>query len=100
MTAEEELKELKTFKLQTLKRARVTAAMFGTLAIVALIALVYAFFQQTAANKARIQAEQATFSAQSEIAVLKKQILQEIEKSTACEKSLLELQSSKAKSGK
>lgn len=57
MTEHEELLQLREEKKQQLKRARINAATFGVLAIVALIAFVYAFFQQTAANKARVEAE-------------------------------------------
>ncbi len=53
---EQRIKELE--QKQRLQRARTIATVFGILTIFALIALVYAFFQQTAANKARIQAEQ------------------------------------------
>src|SRR6478609_2556740 len=58
---EQRIKELE--QKRRLQRARTTATVFGTLAIVALIAFVYAFFQQTAANKARIQAEQSAAAA-------------------------------------
>lgn len=57
MTEHEELLQLREEKKQWLKRAKITAYTFGILAIVALIAFVYAFFQQTAANKARVEAE-------------------------------------------
>src|SRR6185295_10137368 len=46
---EQRIKELEA--KQRLQRARTTATVFGVLAIVALIAFVYAFFQQTAANR-------------------------------------------------
>ena len=53
---EQRIKELE--QKRRLERARTTALVFGILAIVALIAFVYAFFQQTAANRARIQAQE------------------------------------------
>jgi hypothetical protein len=57
MTEHEELLEFREEKKHRLKRARITALTFGVLAIIALIAFTYAFFQQTAANRARIEAE-------------------------------------------
>ncbi len=57
MTDHEELLQLREEKKQQLKRARINALTFGVLAIIALIAFVYAFFQQTAANKAKVEAE-------------------------------------------
>lgn len=55
MTDAEELQHFRAQKEVMLKRARITALTFGILATVALIALVYAFFQQTAAKTAAIQ---------------------------------------------
>ncbi len=52
---EQRIKELE--QKRRLERARTTALVFGILAIAALIAFVYAFFQQTAANRARVEAE-------------------------------------------
>jgi hypothetical protein len=39
---------------QALKQARKTATVFGILAVVALVSLVYAFFMRTEANKVRV----------------------------------------------
>ena len=104
MTAEEELAALRKQKeadaKKLMSRARVTATVVGTLAIIALIALVYAFFQQTAANKARIEAEKTMMMAEEQASSLRKQIWVETEKSQACEKAMTELQASKAKQGK
>jgi hypothetical protein len=57
MTDQEELNQFREEKKGRLKRARRTALVFGVLAITALIAFVYAFFQQTAANRAKVEAE-------------------------------------------
>lgn len=57
MTEHEELLQFREEKKQQLKRAKIRAFTFFVLATIALIALVYAFFQQTAANKAKVQAE-------------------------------------------
>jgi WD40 repeat protein len=64
---EQRIKELE--QKRRLERARTTALVFGILAIVALIAFVYAFFQQTAATRAKVQAEtnaQAAIEAKAE----------------------------------
>ncbi|HRI79702.1 MAG TPA: High-affnity carbon uptake protein Hat/HatR, partial [Cyclobacteriaceae bacterium] len=53
---EQRIKELEA--KQRLQRARTTATVFGVLAIIALIAFVYAFFQSAAAERARILAVQ------------------------------------------
>ncbi len=63
MTEHEELLQFREEKKHRLKRARITALIFGVLAITGLIALVYAFFQQTAANRARLEAEMSAKSA-------------------------------------
>ena len=49
MNAEE---ELKNYKQETLKRTRITALVFGALAIICLVSLVYAFIQNASAVKA------------------------------------------------
>lgn len=58
---EQRIKELE--QKRRLQRARTTATIFGVLAIVALIALVYAFFQQTAAVRAQLEAEKSAAAA-------------------------------------
>ncbi|MBS1544711.1 MAG: hypothetical protein JST14_13830 [Bacteroidetes bacterium] len=40
------------------KEKRVTSFMYGVLALIAILSLVYAFSQQASANKARLEAEQ------------------------------------------
>ncbi len=104
MTTEEELIDLHKKFEEREKRVksekRTTAIVFGILAIVAHIALVYAFFQQTAAVRARIEAERDKIVAEGQVAVMKKQILVEMGKSAACARSLAALQSSNAKQGK
>ncbi len=55
MTDAEELQQFRAQKEVMLKRAKITALTFGILATVALISLVYAFFQQTGAKTAAIQ---------------------------------------------
>src|SRR4051812_17715528 len=57
MTPEEELQAFKDDYPQRLERARKIALRFGIYAIVALIALVYAFFQQTATAKHKLEYE-------------------------------------------
>ena len=57
MTEQEELLQLREEKKLHLKRTKINVYTFSVLAIVALIAFAYAFFQQTAANKARVEAE-------------------------------------------
>ncbi len=46
-------------KRKSLKRGRMTATVFGVLATTALIALVYAFFQNAAAERAKLYTERA-----------------------------------------
>ena len=50
--------ELKAIEQKQIKNARKVAATYGTLAIVALISIVYAFFQQAAAERAKIELTQ------------------------------------------
>jgi hypothetical protein len=57
MTDQEELNQFREEKKHRLKRARRMALFLGMLAITTLIAFAYAFFQQTAAAKAKIEAE-------------------------------------------
>lgn len=104
MTAEEELANLRKRNeadaKKLLSRARVTATTFGILAITALISLVYAFFQQEAADRARIEAEKTMMMAVEQTSSLKKQIQLEQVRLLVCEKTVAELQASKAKQGK
>ena len=104
MTTEEELIDLRKKLEEREKRVksekRTTAIVFGILAIVAQIALVYAFFQQTAAARARIEAKVAKTIAEEQVTEMKKQLLPEMEKSAACERSLNAMQPSNAKPGK
>ena len=68
MKTEEEFDEYKLlFEKKYVQKARATAMVFGVLAMTALIALVYAFFQQTAANKARFDAVVQLEASQTEI---------------------------------
>ena len=57
MSAED---ELKNFKLQTLKRARVTAVVLGLNAVIAVLFMIYGFTQSTEAQKQRDLSEYAT----------------------------------------
>ncbi len=104
MTTEEELidlrKRLEESEKVRLREMRKAAFVFGTLATVFLIALVYFFFQEAKSNMQIVIAERNKVVAEELAAVMKKQILVEMEKSAACERSLAALQSSNAKSGK
>lgn len=86
MNTEEELKAFKdTVNKQELKRARSTATVFGILAMITLLSLVYSFLQNAAAKKAQILMEQ-------EIFIITKQVETETEKVKACEKVVKDLQ--------
>lgn len=56
MSAED---ELKAFKLQTLKRARVTAVVLGLSAVIAVLFMIYGFTQSIEAQKQRDLSEYA-----------------------------------------
>lgn len=58
MITEAEFEQFKEeVKRESIKRARKTATIFGVLAMTAMVALVYAFFQQAAAVRSRSMAE-------------------------------------------
>ena len=83
-----------------LREERTNAAVFGALAVIALIALVYGFSQQIDAVKATVEAEVAKTVAERQVTELKKQLLIEMEKSATCERSLAAIQSANSKPGK
>ena len=96
MTPEEELsnllRQIEEDSIKALKKNRLTALTFGVLATFALMALVFAFFEQTQAVRAQLEAEKAQWAAERENSALKKQIQIEMEKSQACEKAMIEYQ--------
>ena len=104
MTTEEELinlrKKLEEGEKRVKSEKRTNAVVFGVLAIVGLVALVYGFFQQVDARKARIEVEVGKTIAEEQVTEMKKQLLFEKEKSAACERSLDAVQPSNAKPGK
>ena len=104
MTTEEKLIDLheryEEREQKWLREKRTTAVVFGVLAMVSLITLVYGFFQQTKSVMAKVEAEVAKTIAERQVTELKKQMLIEMEKSATCEKSLSALQSSNSKPGK
>lgn len=58
MDAKEEFEQYKIeYEKKMVKRARKTATVFGVLAITALIALVFAFFQNAESQRTRVMAE-------------------------------------------
>lgn len=57
MSAEE---ELKAFKLQTLKKARMTAVVLGIAAVITVIFMIYGFTQNIEAGRQRDLSEYAT----------------------------------------
>lgn len=104
MTTDEELTDLRKRYEEREKLVRIekrkTATIFGILAIIALFALVYAFFQQTAAKRIEMVMQFEKRNAEGLTAEMKKQLLFEMERSAACERSLATMQSSNSKSGK
>src|SRR5450432_2538753 len=107
MTTEEELKDLKKrfdeHVSRTKREKMTTAVVFGVIAMTGLSALVYGFFQQTAAKKAQMLFERRgdeaaqyilrADKAEQEAFTLRKRIQVEIEKVKTCEKAVAELQS-------
>lgn len=96
MTAEEELaklrKQIEADAKKALRRNRQVAYMFGITAMVALTALVFAFFEQGQAVRGQLRAESAQWIAEKEVSTLRKQIQIEMKKSQACEKAMIEHQ--------
>ena len=82
MSAEE---ELQAFKLQTLKRARVTAIVLGCAAVISVLFMVYGFTQNIEATK------------QKDIALYQERQLQECQKraEAAHQASIMEMERAK-----
>lgn len=104
MTAEEEIsnlrKQIEAEAKKALRQNRQAAYILGIISMVALIAIVVAFFEQTQEVRLSLEVEKAKATGERESATLKKQIQIEIEKSQACEKAMLEHQAADAEKEK
>ena len=96
MTTEEQLVDLRKRYEEgekgRLREKYAATMMVGFISIIALSALVYAFFQKTQNGRAKFQAERDKILCEEQVADIRKQLLVEIERSAACEKKLAKVE--------